>query len=335
MLRETGSQVIAGMSDTSLFHIGDVVTLSDGFAVATSEVTAKTSTSLTVEDTADDNVNNITVSIGTDADNCVVANNSLSMSSAEVLAATDEVSFTNGTSIIESLGEGFDTTKAEQYQYIIISGSTSNDGPQKISSITASQIQVDTTFTPPEALVDESTGQTVTIYQADVGVRIMEGAGNKIVGNHFTNNGQVNVLGEENNFFNYYYDNSHAGGKMWIAAAHANWTEGKFIVRGTNKSTKMVDTFADGDTTPTVHLGLGTYYTANTGSTSITEFDHLYPGQEFLLVPGDAITTLTDGTLLKVASGTTVLSNGSPVLIRARGRDSATLTPIAYVFFFE
>jgi hypothetical protein len=331
----SGSQVVAGMTDTSWFHIGDVVTLSDGFAVASSEITAKTSTSVTVEDTADDNVNNITVSIGTDADNCVVANNSFSMSSTEIAAATDEISFDNATGIIESLGEGFDTTKAEKYQYIIVSGSSSNDGPQKITAIDASQIEVDTTYTPPEAIVTEATGSTVTIYQADVGICIAEGSGNKIYNNHFTNNGQVNVLGEENNFFNWYYGNTHAGGKMWIAAAHANFTEGKFIVRGTNKSTTMVDTFASGDTTPSVHLGLSTYYTNNLTATSITEFDHLYPGQEFMLVAGEASTTVVDGTLLKVASGNTVLTNGEPVWIRARGRDSATLAPIAYVFFFN
>lgn len=63
-----------------------------------------------------------------------------------------------------------------------------------------------------------------------------------------------------------------------------------------------VVTFVDGDTTPSVGGG-AVFVTANTGNTSVTQFDNGTPGQRVVVVFGDAKTTLVNGTNLKVNGG--------------------------------
>ena len=63
----------------------------------------------------------------------------------------------------------------------------------------------------------------------------------------------------------------------------------------------VVNTFADGDTTPSI-LGALVHKTANTGATSISTFDDGEPGRFFIFIFGDGDTTLVHGANLQLAS---------------------------------
>lgn len=65
-----------------------------------------------------------------------------------------------------------------------------------------------------------------------------------------------------------------------------------------------IEAFADADATPSVKTGSVMYYTANTGSTTITAFDEGYPGQVIRVKIADANTTVDfTGTTLKGNGG--------------------------------
>ena len=61
--------------------------------------------------------------------------------------------------------------------------------------------------------------------------------------------------------------------------------------------------FANGDTTPDVSSGR-LFSTANTGATSITNFDNGLEGQEITIVFNDTNTTIVDGASIKLAGST-------------------------------
>ena len=63
-----------------------------------------------------------------------------------------------------------------------------------------------------------------------------------------------------------------------------------------------VTEITDADTTPSV-FGAAVLVTANTGATTITGFDDGARGRRFVLVFGDANTTLADGANLKLNGG--------------------------------
>jgi hypothetical protein len=66
-----------------------------------------------------------------------------------------------------------------------------------------------------------------------------------------------------------------------------------------DRNTTSPTTFADGDTTPSLN-GNFTFHTANTGATTITNFDDMVYGEEYLIVFKDANTTIDfSGTNLK------------------------------------
>ena len=65
--------------------------------------------------------------------------------------------------------------------------------------------------------------------------------------------------------------------------------------------------FADGDATPSVSAG-GSFYTENTGATSITTFDDGVDGQVLEVLVNDAETTFVHGATLKTNTGVDVVS---------------------------
>lgn len=60
--------------------------------------------------------------------------------------------------------------------------------------------------------------------------------------------------------------------------------------------------WVDGDTTPSVSAA-GAFRTANTGATSVTQFDNGRPGQMVVVVFEDGNTTLIDGANLVLDGG--------------------------------
>lgn len=72
---------------------------------------------------------------------------------------------------------------------------------------------------------------------------------------------------------------------------------------GSGASAVVFSTFTDGDTTPSV-AGITHAKTANTGATTITNFDDpAAGGQELLIVFGDANTTIADNANIKLQGG--------------------------------
>lgn len=68
--------------------------------------------------------------------------------------------------------------------------------------------------------------------------------------------------------------------------------------------------FADGDATPSVE-GVGSAYTENTVSTSITNFDDGVEGQNLDLLVTDANTTFVHGATLQTNTGSNVVAGQS------------------------
>lgn len=75
-----------------------------------------------------------------------------------------------------------------------------------------------------------------------------------------------------------------------------------------------VNTFADGDTTPSV-LDESVFKTANTSPTTITAFDDGVEGQEIFILL-DANTTLTDGGTLKLNGGLSGSADDTITLVK-------------------
>lgn len=74
------------------------------------------------------------------------------------------------------------------------------------------------------------------------------------------------------------------------------------ILHALQEGQSNLATVRAGDTTPSV-AGVGVLLSANTGATSITQFDDGSPGQRIVFVFGDANTTLVHGANLVLASG--------------------------------
>lgn len=73
-------------------------------------------------------------------------------------------------------------------------------------------------------------------------------------------------------------------------------------------------TFADADTTPSVSGG-NLFKTANTGATTITALDNGVNGQEVTIVFGDANTTLSDASTLKLSAAITGTADDTITLV--------------------
>jgi hypothetical protein len=329
----SGSAIITGMTDTSQVFVGDPAEPSAGFTSSEIVVLSKTDTTVTVDEDATSTQGAITLDIDLTVDNNDVSHNSIGCSNTKVINGQATVSFSASGNFIKDSAGGFNTANAEAGDYIVIEGSTSNDGAQKIDSFNANYIYVDTTNSPPESLITEAAGQSVTIYAADVSIAFANGQGNYFQGNHMRYRGQVVLLGDDNNGDNYYYDNTSTAGLFWTAKIDSGYTEGKLAVRGMNKGDYRYATFIDGDTTPSVLLGLPAYYFDNSTATSVTEFDFLHNGQTFLLYDKNANTTLVNGALLKPWSGGNELLGTSQVyLVTALPQEASSKKPIAYVF---
>ena len=64
-----------------------------------------------------------------------------------------------------------------------------------------------------------------------------------------------------------------------------------------------IASFEDGDTTPNV-AGRPKFETANSGATTITDFDNGWAGQEITIIAGDVNTTIQcNGTNIKLQGG--------------------------------
>lgn len=68
--------------------------------------------------------------------------------------------------------------------------------------------------------------------------------------------------------------------------------------------------FTDGDATPSVASG-GSFFTQNTGATSITTFDDGVDGQVLEILSTDANTTFVNGATLKTNTGANVVTAAS------------------------
>jgi hypothetical protein len=73
-------------------------------------------------------------------------------------------------------------------------------------------------------------------------------------------------------------------------------------------------TFADGDTTPTVAAG-NVFKTANTGATTITNFDDGVANQQIVVICNDSNTTLSDSGSLSLAGALTCAANKTITLV--------------------
>ena len=76
-----------------------------------------------------------------------------------------------------------------------------------------------------------------------------------------------------------------------------------------------VHTFADADATPSVRSGY-LFKTANTGATTITDFDDGLEGQEILISFNDANTTITDGGNIALSGAFTSTTNDIMRLVK-------------------
>lgn len=100
-----------------------------------------------------------------------------------------------------------------------------------------------------------------------------------------------------------------------------------FVQRVGNSSldTEIV-TFADGDTTPSVAYGSGFFNTANTGATSITDFDGGSAGGEEITVKIDANTTIVHNSSL-------IRLKGSVNIVGTSANEIVTLRNFAGIWF--
>lgn len=74
-----------------------------------------------------------------------------------------------------------------------------------------------------------------------------------------------------------------------------------------------IQTFTDGDTTPSV-LGYKTFKTANTAATSITTFDNGFKGQKITVIFTDSNTTIVHGSGIYLKGGANVTPSANSVM---------------------
>jgi hypothetical protein len=75
--------------------------------------------------------------------------------------------------------------------------------------------------------------------------------------------------------------------------------------------------FVNADTTPSVLSG-GSFYTQNTGATSITTFDDGVDGQKLDILATDANTTFVNGATLKTNTGANVVTAANRLYVFKR-----------------
>lgn len=75
-----------------------------------------------------------------------------------------------------------------------------------------------------------------------------------------------------------------------------------------------IQTFADGDTSPSVR-GFYKFKTANTSGTTITTFDDGHPGQEILIIFTDANTTIAETDNIKLSASFTSMADATMRLV--------------------
>lgn len=154
-----------------------------------------------------------------------------------------------------------------------------NDATPSVSDGTRVYMTANTSATSISTFDDATSGQFIIVYINDVYTTIADLAGD--IQCQF--NGSRNFSqGDAAAFF---YDGSFWR-QVWYHQHQPN-----------------IDTFADGDTTPSVATMAQVYRTSNTSATTITAFDGLVAGQMFIVEFLDNNTTVSTSANIRLSGG--------------------------------
>jgi len=130
---------------------------------------------------------------------------------------------------------------------------------------------------------------------------------------------------EESNKYSYFNQN-----QILSSNITNNATDGKIVIQDLmeGSASDRQSTFTDADATPDVSSST-VFRTANTGATSITNFEFGYTGKVIAIIAGDANTTIVDGSLINLSTGTSMtLASGDILLLHADSGTGSTAVPV-------